>query len=98
MPTGTGKYGSVCPKSRPSKSLPSVLPRLAETGINNLKEYFDLEPIIFPNTFSDMGYSYLHPESRAQDINDAFGDSSIGAMFAQNFFCISSSGILCEKS
>ena len=38
----------------PSKSLPSVLPRLAETGINNLKEYFDLEPIIFPNTFSDM--------------------------------------------
>ncbi len=66
----------------PSKTLPSVLPRLAETGINNLKEYFDLEPVIFPNTFSDMGYSYLHPESRAQDINDAFGDSSIGAIIS----------------
>ena len=66
----------------PSKTLPSVLPQLAETGINNLKEYFDLEPVIFPNTFSDMEYSYLHPEARAQDINDAFGDRSIGAIIS----------------
>ncbi len=66
----------------PSKSLPSVLPRLAEIGISNIREYFDLEPVIFPHAFSDMEYTYLHPEARAMDMNDAFADSSIGGLIS----------------
>ncbi len=61
----------------PSRTLPSIFPILTQLGIENLKKYFNLDPVTFPMTFSDLDLSYKHPEMRAKDLNDAFYSEDI---------------------
>ena len=48
-------------------------------GIKRLKE-FNLEPVFMPNSLKGLEYLEKHPDKRAQDLKDAFADSSIKAI------------------
>ncbi|MHB1493597.1 MAG: S66 family peptidase [Thermoplasmataceae archaeon] len=61
----------------PSRTLPSIFPTLAEQGIENLREYFGLEPVIFPHAFSPIEIIYKNPKLRADDLNQAFSENHI---------------------
>lgn len=50
-----------------------------DLGMKRLKEY-GLEPIIMPNALKDMDYLKEHPEERAEDLKQAFLDTSIKAI------------------
>ena len=50
-----------------------------DIAIKRLKE-FGLEPVIMPNALKDMDYLQKHPEARAEDLKNAFMDSSIKAI------------------
>ncbi len=66
----------------PSRPVPSLFPEVANKGIENIRKYFDLDPEIFPHAFDDIKYSYEHPDLRAKDINDAFGNPEIKAVIS----------------
>ncbi len=66
----------------PSRTVPSLFPRVAEKGIENLRNYFQLDPVVFPHAFEDMEYAYAHPEVRADDLNMAFKDQKIKAIIS----------------
>lgn len=53
-----------------------------EQGVKRLEEIFGLEVAEMPNTLKGEDYLYKHPESRAQDLMDAFQDESIKGIFA----------------
>ncbi len=61
----------------PSRSLHSIFPKLAESGIENLKEYFGLEPVVFPHAFSEIELTYRNQKLRANDLNQLFLDRDI---------------------
>jgi len=64
----------------PSWGGPSVFPHIYEEGIKTLKE---LGLIIkeFPSCRKEAAYLKEHPEFRAKDINDAFADPEVKAIF-----------------
>jgi muramoyltetrapeptide carboxypeptidase LdcA involved in peptidoglycan recycling len=66
----------------PSTSLPSIFPAVADRGIENLRKYFGLVPVIAEHAYSDIEHNYLHPEMRARDLNEAYGDRSIKAIIS----------------
>ncbi len=66
----------------PSRTLPGRFPRVANKGIENIRKYFELEPVIFPHAFDDLSFAYDHPELRADDINSAFADRNIRAIIS----------------
>lgn len=47
-----------------------------ELGIKRIKE-FGLEPVVMPNALKGIEYLKNHPEARAQDLKDAYYDTSI---------------------
>ncbi len=51
---------------------------LAKERLENL---YSLEVVAMPNALKGIDYLYRHPEARAQDLMDAFRDSSIKAVF-----------------
>lgn len=51
-------------------------------GKKRLQEEFGLEVIEMPNTLKGSNYLYNHPEKRAEDLMQAFGDKSIKAIFS----------------
>jgi len=65
----------------PSWGGPSVFPHIYESGINTLEKLgFKIKE--YPSAKNDEDYNYNHPEFRAKDINDAFADSEVKAIFS----------------
>lgn len=59
-----------------------LFPGLLDLGIAGLRRTLDAEVVEFPTARADADYLYEHPEERARDINDAFGDPSIRGIIA----------------
>lgn len=51
-------------------------------GKKRLEEQFGLDVVEMPNTLKGSDYLYHHPEKRAEDLMDAFSDTSIKAIFS----------------
>jgi len=51
-------------------------------GKKRLEEEFGLRVVEMPNTLKGSDYIYAHPEKRASDLMEAFGDKSIKAVFS----------------
>jgi len=51
-------------------------------GKKRLQEQFGLDVVEMPNTLKGSDYLYNHPEKRAQDLMEAFSDTSIKAIFS----------------
>ncbi len=64
----------------PSWGGPSVFPHIYESGIKVL-ENLGLKIKEYPSARKDADYTYNNPKFRAQDINDAFADSEVKAIF-----------------
>jgi muramoyltetrapeptide carboxypeptidase LdcA involved in peptidoglycan recycling len=65
----------------PSWGGPSIFPHIYESGIKTL-EKLGLKIKEYPSAKKDTDYNYNHPEFRAKDINDAFADSEVKAIFS----------------
>lgn len=65
----------------PSKGLPSMFPYIFDNGIKALKEKFGLKIKEFPTARMDSNKLYENPKIRAEDINNAFLDKSVKAIF-----------------
>jgi muramoyltetrapeptide carboxypeptidase LdcA involved in peptidoglycan recycling len=65
----------------PSWGGPSVFPHVYENGIKVLKEW-GLEIVEYPTARMDAGFLRENPQVRAKDINDAFANPEIKAIFA----------------
>ncbi|HEV8052852.1 MAG TPA: S66 peptidase family protein [Parachlamydiaceae bacterium] len=66
----------------PSSGMPCLFPWVYEQGIERLKTVFQLEPIEFPTARQSPEYLSQNPKARAEDINQAFADSSVKAIVA----------------
>lgn len=64
----------------PSWGGPSVFPHIYESGIKVL-ENLGLKIKEYPSARKDANYLYQNPEFRAKDINDAFSDKEVRAIF-----------------
>lgn len=60
---------------------PDILWRY-NVGKKRLQEIFGLEVVEMPNTLKGSEYLYQHPEKRAEDLMQAFGDKSIKGIFS----------------
>ena len=65
----------------PSKGLPSKFPDIFDNGIKILKEKFGLKIKEFPTARMELNKLYESPKIRAEDINNAFLDKSVKAIF-----------------
>lgn len=65
----------------PSWGGPNAFPHIYEHGLKILKEW-GLKVREFPTARTDAASLRAHPEMRAKDINDAFADPQIKAVFA----------------
>jgi len=65
----------------PSKGLPSIFPNIFDNGIKMLQENFDLKIKEFPTSRMSINELYENPEIRAKDINNAFLDKDVKAIF-----------------
>jgi muramoyltetrapeptide carboxypeptidase LdcA involved in peptidoglycan recycling len=65
----------------PSWGGPSVFPHIYEHGLNVLKEW-GLEIKEFPTARMDATFTRANPQVRAKDVNDAFADPEVSAIFA----------------
>ncbi len=61
----------------PSRLSASVFPKLFKLGVDNIRRFFELDPIISPHATLSIEQGYLHPELRAQDLNRAFESREI---------------------
>ncbi len=66
----------------PSATVPSRFPEVARRGIENLREYFDLDPVILPGAFEDTQRNYENPGIRVADLVRAFSDDDLRGIFA----------------
>ena len=64
----------------PSWGGPSVFPHIYESGIKTL-ENLGLKIKEYPSARKDADYTYTNPEFCAKDINDAFADPEVKAIF-----------------
>ncbi|MBP6974566.1 MAG: LD-carboxypeptidase [Candidatus Pacebacteria bacterium] len=65
----------------PSWGGPSIFPHIYENGLKVLKE-LGLQIKEYPTARADNDFLSKNPEARAKDINDAFADSEVKAIFA----------------
>jgi muramoyltetrapeptide carboxypeptidase LdcA involved in peptidoglycan recycling len=65
----------------PSWGGPSIFPHIYENGLKVLKN-FGLNIKEYPTARTDNDFLSKHPELRAKDINDAFADVEVKAIFA----------------
>ncbi len=61
---------------------PSVFPHVYELGTKRLEEVFGLKVREYPSARIDAVFLYENPQFRAKDINDAFADKEVKAIFA----------------
>lgn len=64
----------------PSWGGPSIVPHVYEDGIKTLED-LGLEVKEYPSARKDDEYLYKNPEFRAQDINEAFAEDDVKAIF-----------------
>lgn len=60
----------------------TVFPHIYESGVRNLQETFGLKIKEYPTTRLTQEELYQHPKLRAKDINDAFADKEVKAIFS----------------
>lgn len=60
---------------------PFLFPKLLEKAIENVKAILEVEVVEFPTCRMSPDELYHHPQKRAADINNAFEDPSISAIF-----------------
>lgn len=65
----------------PSWGGPSTYPHVYQNGLRILRD-FGLQVKEYPSARSEVGFLANHPEARAKDINDAFADTTVKAIFA----------------
>ena len=65
----------------PSWGGPSVFPRIYENGLKVLRQW-GLKIKEFPTARMDANFLRANPQVRAEDINDAFADPEVKAIFA----------------
>lgn len=65
----------------PSWGAPSVFPHIYENGIKVLQDW-GLKIKEFPTAKMDAGFLRANPQIRAKDVNDAFADPEVKAIFA----------------
>ncbi|PIR03964.1 MAG: LD-carboxypeptidase [Candidatus Magasanikbacteria bacterium CG11_big_fil_rev_8_21_14_0_20_39_34] len=65
----------------PSKGLPFIFPHIFDNGIKILKENFGLKIKEFPTARMSIDKLYGNPKIRAEDINNAFLDKEVKAIF-----------------
>lgn len=65
----------------PSWGGPSVFPHIYESGLKALQEW-GLKIKEFPTARMDAAFTRANPQVRARDINDAFADTEVRAIFA----------------
>jgi muramoyltetrapeptide carboxypeptidase LdcA involved in peptidoglycan recycling len=73
--------GDIVAVLSPSWAGPNVFPLVYENGLKVLKEW-GLEIKEYPTTRASNEFLSKNPQTRAKDINDAFADSNIKAIFA----------------
>ena len=66
----------------PSWGGPSRYPNVFDMGIQNIESLFGLKVKEYPTARMDTQFTYEHPEVRAKDLNDAFADDEVSAIFA----------------
>ncbi|MBU0636844.1 LD-carboxypeptidase [Patescibacteria group bacterium] len=74
------KQGDVVAIVSPSWGGPSAFPRIYENGLKILREW-GLKIKEFPTARMDAGFLKANPKIRAKDINNAFADPEIKAIF-----------------
>lgn len=65
----------------PSWGGPSIFPHVYEKGLQNIEKYLQLIPVEYPTARMDSEKIYQNPKLRADDINEAFGNPDIKAIF-----------------
>ena len=75
------KNGSNIAIISPSWGGPSIFPKILDQAIENLKTYFDFNIIEYPTARMTNEELYLNPKLRAMDINNAFMDDKVDAIF-----------------
>lgn len=66
----------------PSAGVPFLFPWVYEQGLDRIRELFHLEPVEYPTALKSPEFLSNNPKARADDINEAFADTSIKAIFA----------------
>ncbi|MHB8710092.1 MAG: S66 peptidase family protein [Minisyncoccota bacterium] len=75
------KRGDTVAIVSPSWGGPSIFPHIYENGLKVLQEW-DLKIKEFPTARMDAAFTRVNPQIRAKDINDAFADAEVKAIFA----------------
>jgi muramoyltetrapeptide carboxypeptidase LdcA involved in peptidoglycan recycling len=65
----------------PSWGGPSIFPHIYESGLEALRD-LGLQVREYPSARADNDYLFRNPRARAKDINDAFANSEVKAIFA----------------
>lgn len=66
----------------PSWGGPSLFPDIYKKGLQNLQELFGFNIVEYPTACMEAEKLYQNPRLRAQDINDAFANPDVDAIFA----------------
>ena len=66
----------------PSSGLAACFPWVYTLGLKRIHEVFHLEPVELPTVSKSTEFLEQHPQARAEDINEAFADSSIKGVIA----------------
>lgn len=73
--------GSTVAIISPSWGGPALFPATFDKGLENIKHCMGLHFIEYPTARMEPELLYAHPELRAKDINNAFADKEIDAIF-----------------
>ena len=65
----------------PSSGAAEAYPGIYQLGLKNIAHFLGLTPVAFPTTALSTEALYLDPKKRAEDINAAFSDDTIDAIF-----------------
>lgn len=74
--------GSTIATVSPSWGGAAIFPGIYQTGVENLRWEFDFNIVEMPTVHMDPDELYANPQLRAKDINDAFANEEIDAIFA----------------
>ncbi len=66
----------------PSWGGPGAFPAAYDLGVRNLEETLGVRVKEYSTTRADPSYIYAHPQERAEDLNRAFADAEVRAIFS----------------
>ncbi len=75
------KRGDTVAIVSPSSGAAEMFPNIYENGIKNIEKYFGLKIKEYSTARKSNDYLYKHPKERAEDINNAFEDKDVKAIF-----------------